>query len=170
MRIFLIGFMGSGKSSMGKEIAHKLNYSFIDIDDFIEKKSGKKIYEIFKDEGEEAFRKIERDCLIETFSNENIVIATGGGTPCFYNNMELINLHGVSVYIKFNVGILASRLKMNVEKRPLLLSFDKTKDFILHIENLMQKREKFYLRSKIIIEGKNITSKKIITALSGFIL
>lgn len=143
MRIFLLGFMGSGKSSLARELAHKLTYSFIDLDNLVEERSGKKIAEIFENDGEVVFRKIEHDCLLETFSHKNIVIATGGGTPCFFNNIDLINQNGISVYLKFNPGILASRLSNDKGKRPLIKHFENKKDFQDHIETLFSEEKNF---------------------------
>jgi len=167
MRIFLIGFMGSGKTSLGKELANKLGISFIDLDDVIEKKSGKSINNIFSEIGEEGFRKIEHECLKELISIKNTVIATGGGTPCFCNNMEFINKNGISVYIKFNKGILTSRLFKNKGNRPLLNEFASKEEFEKFIDAKLTEREKFYLESKFIIEDKNISAKKIIEMLAG---
>lgn len=166
MRIYLIGFMGSGKSSIGSELAHKLGLIFIDLDDVIEKTSGRKISDIFKIDGESGFREIEHKCLKKTFLNDNIVVATGGGTPCSNNNMELINRHGISIYIKLNPGILASRLFSDKGTRPLIKNFTNKNELQKFIEVCLEKREKFYLQSKFIIEGKNISAKKIIEAIS----
>ncbi len=88
MRIFLIGFMGSGKTTLGKELSKDLDLKFIDLDAYIENKIGMTIIDIFNNKGEEKFRIIEKECLIELSTEEHIVIATGGGTPCFYNNMQ----------------------------------------------------------------------------------
>jgi shikimate kinase len=170
MRIFLIGFMGSGKSSIGNELAHKLGLIFIDLDDLIEKTSGRKISNIFKIEGESGFREIEHECLKKTFLNDNIVVATGGGTPCYNNNMELINRHGISIYIKLNPGILASRLFSHVETRPLIKNYTNKNDLQKFIEDSLEKRKKYYLKSKFIIEEKNISAKKIIEMLMGYIV
>jgi len=167
MRIFLIGFMGSGKSSIGSKLAHKLGFIFIDLDDVIEKTSGMRIIDIFKIDGENGFREIEHKCLKETFLNDNIVVATGGGTPCYNNNMELINRYGVSIYIKLNQGILASRLFSDKGTRPLIENYTNKKELQKFIEDRLEKREKFYLQSKLIIEGKNISAKKIMEMLAG---
>ena len=158
--------MGSGKSSIGKELAHKLGIDFIDLDDAIEKKTGKTISNIFSEEGEGSFRKIEHECLKDIIFIDNIVVATGGGTPCFYNNMELINQYGISVYIKFNAGFLASRLYENKGSRPLINNFSKKEDFKIFIETNLDEREKFYLQSNFTIDGKNISVKKIIEMLA----
>jgi shikimate kinase len=159
--------MGSGKSSLGKELAHKLGLAFADLDELIEEQEGKKISDIFETEGENKFRETEHNCLIKTLQLNNTVISTGGGTPCFFNNMELINAKGISIYIKYNPGILASRLYANKEKRPLIKHCKNKEDLELFIKDLLEKREKYYLQSKHIVEGKNITAKKIIETLSG---
>ncbi|NTW33750.1 MAG: shikimate kinase [Bacteroidetes bacterium] len=144
MRIFLIGFMGSGKSSLGKDLSNKLGFAFIDLDDAIEKKSGKTISNIFNEEGEKYFRNIEHECLKDVILTDNVVVATGGGTPCFCNNMELINLYGISLYIKLNTGILTSRLYLNKSNRPLINSFSKKEDLQKYIEKNLNEREKFF--------------------------
>jgi shikimate kinase len=167
MRIFLIGFMGSGKSSLGKELAHKLGLTFFDIDQMIEEDERRKINVIFENDGEEKFREIEHECLKKSLQINNVVISTGGGTPCFFNNMEVINENGISVYIKLNAGILASRLSVDKEKRPLIKHCKDKTEIESFIKDLLEKREKYYLQSKFIIEGKNINAKKIIEALSG---
>ena len=169
MRIYLIGFMGSGKSSMGKELAHKLGLAFADLDELIEEKEGKKISEIFETDGEKRFRETEHDCLISTLQLNNVIISTGGGTPCFFDNMEMINAKGISIYIKYNSGILVSRLNANKEKRPLIKQFHDKKELKLFIKELLEKREKYYLQSKFIIDGKNINAKRIIKMLEGTI-
>lgn len=169
MRIFLIGFMGSGKSSLGRELAHKLGLSFIDIDTYIEQKTSSSIAGIFNMQGEEKFREIEHQCLQELMLAENVVIATGGGTPCFHNNMEIINKNGISIYIKLNAGILASRLVDDKDKRPILKFTDNTKSFRENIEHLLETREPCYLKANYIVEGKNISAKIIIEKLAGAI-
>ena len=167
MRIFLIGFMGSGKSSIGRELANKLGMHFIDLDEFIECKTQKKITDIFDEDGEEKFRRIEHECLEEVSLKENSLISTGGGTPCYHNNMELINKSGISIYIKLNSGILTSRLFLDKGKRPLIKRFGDKKELLLFIENILAEREPFYLKSTFVIDGKNINTKKIIEILDG---
>lgn len=169
MRIFLIGFMGSGKSSIGRELAHKLGLFFIDLDSLIEEKTSSNIADIFSIQGEEKFREIEQQCLKETFKADNVVIATGGGTPCFHDNMQLINEHGISVYIKLNAGMLASRLMNDNGKRPLLKGSGMNLSLQENIAQLLETREPYYEKATFIIEGKNISAKKIIEKLSGSI-
>src|SRR5690554_5919230 len=109
-RVFLIGYMGSGKTTVGKKLAQSLSLSFIDLDDFIQNKYRKTIADIFADLGEEGFRKIESKALREVSEIEDVVISTGGGAPCFYDNIEVMNNAGVTVYIEVDPQELASRL------------------------------------------------------------
>ena len=91
MLIYLIGYMGAGKTTYGKRLARDINYNFIDLDQKIEAEQGKTISEIFAEKGEDGFRQIEREAMIQTFGLENTIVATGGGTPCFFDNMQLLN-------------------------------------------------------------------------------
>jgi shikimate kinase len=122
MRIYLIGYMGSGKSTVGKGLAKKLNLQFIDLDNYIEERNFKTIPEIFASVGEVGFRKIEQHALKEIAEFENVVVATGGGAPCFFDNMELIKRTGVSVYLNGTPRILAERLLNSKTERPLMKS------------------------------------------------
>jgi shikimate kinase len=160
-KIFLLGFMGSGKSTLGKKLANKLNVPFFDLDKIIEEQIGISIAEIFKTKGEEYFRTLETQVLKQLiYKQAKFVIATGGGAPCFNNNIELINESGTSIYLKYNEGILASRLINAKANRPLIAN--KTKeDLIVFITNLLKAREQFYLKSKIVVEGNNITANQI---------
>jgi len=130
MLVYLIGFMGSGKTTVGKKLAGKLGYDFIDLDEMIEKKYRITINNIFNKFDENAFRLIEQETLTETFKLKNTVISTGGGTPCFFNNMQLINKYGISVYLKMHKQSLYDRLINSKTKRPLLT--EKTPNEILN--------------------------------------
>lgn len=160
-KIFLLGFMGCGKSTLGKKLANKLDIPFFDLDKIIEEQIGISIAEIFKTKGEEYFRTLETQVLKQLiYKQAKFVIATGGGAPCFNNNIELINESGTSIYLKYNEGILASRLINAKANRPLIAN--KTKeDLIVFITNLLKAREQFYLKSKIVVEGNNITANQI---------
>ncbi|HKM93288.1 MAG TPA: shikimate kinase [Prolixibacteraceae bacterium] len=150
MRIFLIGYMGSGKSMVGKELAQKLNLHFIDMDDYIEERNCKSIPQIFADDGEEGFRKLEQKALHELSEFENVVIATGGGAPCFFDNMEVIKRSGRSIYLKASARIIAERLKESKIERPLIKG--KTEqELILFIDQTLNKREKWYEQADVII-------------------
>lgn len=121
MKIVLLGYMGSGKSVVGKILSKEMKISFIDLDNYIEKKENKTIKEIFKTKGEIYFRKIEKKYLKEVmFLDIKAVISLGGGTPCFGNNMEVILKNGVSFYLKASAKTLAERLRAETVRRPLL--------------------------------------------------
>lgn len=120
MLIFLVGYMASGKTTLGLELAKSLSVPFIDIDEYIEKKEGKTISQIFEDKGETYFRRLEHDCLKEIILLSNAVVSTGGGLPCFNDNMKLINDAGISIYLEASVKELVDRLLLMGESRPLV--------------------------------------------------
>src|SRR3990167_8924111 len=110
MIIYLIGFMGSGKSSCGEKLAQELNIHFTDLDTELEKKTGLSVAELFTQKGEPWFREQEHSLLRQVSERDDQVIACGGGTPCFYDNMEFMNSHGITVYLKMSVKGLLERL------------------------------------------------------------
>ena len=112
--------MGSGKSYLGKQLAKELQWNFIDLDTYLENKEAKTITQIFEEGGEALFRQLERDYLTATGDFEKTVIATGGGCPCFYDNMEWMDVSGQTVYLKTPVSILVNRLQTETDHRPLL--------------------------------------------------
>ncbi len=152
-RIFLIGFMGSGKTAMGKLLAKQHRLTFIDLDSYIENKFRRTIAQIFAEKGETVFREIEKKCLQEVAEFEDVVIATGGGAPCFFDNMDFMNQCGETIYIRLTPEHLSERLSASrAGVRPLLR--DKTGDELQqYISETLQKREPYYLRAKRIIEG-----------------
>jgi len=152
-RFFLIGFMGSGKTAMGKLLAKRHGLTFIDLDSYIENKFRKTVAQIFTENGETGFREIEKNCLCEVAEFEDVVIATGGGAPCFFDNMNFMNQCGETIYIRLTPEHLTERLSSSrAGVRPLLR--DKTgEDLLQYITEALQKREPFYLRAKCIIEG-----------------
>lgn len=153
MRIFLLGFMGSGKSYSGQKLASRFGLDFIDLDIYIEEKEGRSIREIFEKEGEDYFRKVEQDCLLEMINKEKVVIATGGGTPCFFENMEWMNKNGITVFLETPVSLLIERLIAGMAHRPLLNGFSK-KDLSLFIEKKLEERNPFYYQTQILYEQK----------------
>lgn len=118
--VYIIGFMGCGKTTIGKLLARKLQYQFVDLDKRIEMMEGKSISELFKQYGEDGFRLLEKKHLELTTSLQKTVISCGGGTPCFFYNMKTINEHGFSVYLEMNGTSLFSRLRNSKAERPLI--------------------------------------------------
>lgn len=156
MKVFLIGMPGAGKSTLGPELAALLHYPFLDLDTEIEKETGVSIPEIFAQQGESGFRLLETKNL-QTIADatENLVLATGGGTPCFNGNMELMNSCGKTVYLKASPEILAARLcQKGLERRPLLQG--KTfAQLLSYLEETLTLRETFYLQAGIIFENNS---------------
>jgi shikimate kinase len=161
-RYFLIGYMGSGKTTYGKLLTKSLNLSFIDLDVFIENKQKKSINQLFEEIGEDGFRKIERVALHEVSELENVIVATGGGTPCYFENMEYMNAHGETIYLRTSVRELRDRLKMSKSKRPLIQSKD-LKELEEFIADHLEKRERFYLKSKFILDTDDLNPNNIHT-------
>ena len=125
MKIFLVGFMGSGKSHWGQQLSEKIQLPFFDLDEQIESSEGKLISEIFSEYGEEYFRILEKDTLhIITESHDSFIMATGGGTPCYFNNIDYMNQSGTSVWINTPIEVLTERLSMEKQKRPLIKDLD----------------------------------------------
>lgn len=154
--IYLIGFMGCGKTTLGKKVANKLKYDFIDLDQLIEKRASLTINEIFTKNGEESFRILEKQLLIEVSSSENTVVAVGGGTPCYFSNMEIMNQTGETFYLQRPVKELFNRIVNASDNRPLVK--DKSEEELLvYIEDLLNKREEFYLKSKFTIPRNKLT-------------
>ncbi|HPR30679.1 MAG TPA: shikimate kinase [Prolixibacteraceae bacterium] len=150
-RIYLIGYMGSGKSTVGRKLARKLDLQFIDLDDYIEERNHKTIPELFAYLGEEGFREAERKALQEVSRFENIVVATGGGTPCFFDNMDIIRSTGISVYLNGTPRILAERLMHSKTERPLIKG--KTEEELTaFIHETLAKREKWYLQADVVLD------------------
>jgi shikimate kinase len=155
LRIFLVGYMGSGKSAMGRLLAREKGLNFIDLDTYIEGKYHRTIAQIFAQEGEEAFRKKEHDCLLEVAAFENVVIATGGGAPCFFDNMEMMNAAGETIYLKLTPEHLANRLSSSKAGVRPLINERKGEELLQFISGMLEKREPFYLRAKHIITGND---------------
>jgi shikimate kinase len=154
MRIFLIGFMGSGKTTVGKELAYRLGYLFMDMDKVIEAESGMPVSRIFDERGEDEFRRMEHELILKTIQMEDVVISTGGGVPCFHDNLELINKHGISIYLKMKPEDLLKRLKGSKYERPLIRDLS-TKELDQYIKEKLRDRETHYLQSKYVIDGSH---------------
>jgi len=155
MRIFLIGFMGSGKSALGQTLASDLGLQFIDLDRQIEEKYGRDIPAIFEVEGEKHFRELERQQLSECLEKDDYVLATGGGTPCFYDNMERLNASGTTIYLKLSTDALCDRLSSETEGRPLLQG-RRGQELWNYIHETLQEREPYYLQSRFKVKAKDL--------------
>lgn len=146
-RIIIIGYMGAGKTTVGRALATELGIEFYDLDWYIESRMRKTVKQLFDEVGEEGFRKIEHNMLHEVAEFENVVISCGGGTPCFFDNMAYMNLQGDTVYLKASPEILYKHLKMGKSVRPLLLN--KTPEEVqVFITEQLANREPYYSRAK----------------------
>jgi len=153
--VYIIGFMGSGKSTAGKKIASALGWTFIDLDRKIEERAGKTIPKIFEQEGESHFRRIETDVLKSTGVLSATVISTGGGTPCHGNNMDFMLETGLTIYLRMTPVQLTRRLLNSSGERPLLKNVPDEK-LVSFIEEKLAFREKWYSRANLIIDGTDI--------------
>lgn len=160
MKIFLIGFMGSGKTTIGKKLARRMDYNFIDLDDFIENKEGKRIREIFAASGEEEFRQIEAENLRLLEKIRDTIVSVGGGAPCFHENIEWMNQNGFTVYLKQTPEFLFSRLKSSKGKRPLIKGLKK-KELYDFIVNSLEERSLYYEKAKLIVDPKDLKPKNL---------
>ncbi len=150
-RIILIGYMGAGKTTVGKALSQALGLPFYDLDWYIEERHRRTIAQIFAEKGEKGFRDIERNILHEVAEFEDVVISCGGGTPCFFDNMEYMNRQAQTVYLKASPDILFRHLKMGKVERPLLK--DKTEDEMKqYIRDSLSTREPFYSQARYTLD------------------
>lgn len=159
-RIYIVGFMGAGKSFTARKLANIIGWSCLDLDHEIELYAGKKIPQIFAEDGEAEFREIESVVLKNLRNMGNMVVSTGGGTPCFYDNMDFMLDSGYVAYLKMTPSQLRSRLAVSKKERPLLtgVSYD---DMLDVIDEKLKERSKWYERADIIVDGLNGPYKKI---------
>ncbi len=160
MRIFLIGFMGCGKTTLGKRLAIKMNYEFIDLDHELEKRVEMSVGEYFAKQGENAFRELESNLLKNISYPTNCIISAGGGTPCYFDNMEFMNHTGITIYIEMAPEALAKRLEHGKYKRPLIKNMDE-EQLIKFITTKLQERNQYYKRSYLSINGVNVNPEKL---------
>ena len=145
-RILLVGFMAAGKTTLGKALASNLGLQFIDLDHFIENRFHCTVSQLFAERGEERFRQIERAMLHEVAEFEDVIIATGGGTPCFFDNMEYMNSQGTTVFLEASVDVIYTRLTIARTQRPLVAG--KTEDELRqYITNMLELRNPYYQRA-----------------------
>ena len=163
-KIFLIGFMGSGKSTVGRQLATQLQYHFIDLDTLIEQQEKVTIAQLFASQGESYFREQEALHLRSLDKHERVVVATGGGCPCYHDNMDWMNQHGVTVYLEASVKLLTDRLKKEKDNRPLLQgkSPEALADFI---QQKLSERIAYYQAAQISISAASLNGRKLALAL-----
>lgn len=162
MKIFLIGFMGSGKTHWGQLLSQKLNLPFFDLDEQVVSHEGKPINEIFAERGEEYFRLLEKDTLhIITESHDSFVMACGGGSPCYFNNIEYMNSSGTTVWINAPIETLFQRLRGEKNQRPLIkgLSEDQLRSFIIR---KFADRKIYYEQADVVIDDEPVQLDKLI--------
>lgn len=150
-RIIIIGYMGAGKTTVGKALAKELGLPFYDLDWYIESRMRRTVKQIFDERGEDGFRLVERNMLHEAAEFEDVVISCGGGTPCFFDNMDYMNEQGDTIYLKASPEVLYGHLKMGKTVRPLLLN--KTPEEVqVFIREQLQHREPFYAKARHVID------------------
>ncbi|WP_025761313.1 shikimate kinase [Dyadobacter tibetensis] len=165
--IILVGMMSSGKTTIGKKLAQKLGYNFVDLDQLIVEDQGMEITEIFSQHGEAYFRKVETELLNKLRPDQKLVIASGGGTPCFNNNMETINNLGISVYLDLPASVLAQRIRRhNKDDRPILSGAESLEDVL---NKKISERSPDYNLAHYKISAEYSTSE-LVEIISGYIV
>ena len=159
IRIFLIGYMGAGKTTLGKAFARAMGLTFIDLDWYIEERFHKTIRELFTERGEDAFRDLERRMLHEVGEFEDVVISVGGGTPCFFDNVDYMNSVGETVFLDVDIRVLFRRLKIAKQQRPLL-DGKSDEELVQFIQEALQNRLPFYTRAKHTFNGEKLEDRR----------
>ncbi len=163
-KIYIIGFMASGKSTLGAEIAKALNFEFEDLDGILETKFGRSIAEMFQNWGEKKFRELEKEAL-RNLTTRGHVLATGGGTPCFFDNIDFMLRQGKVIYIKQDPKVLAKRIRESDTIRPLFARVS-DKDLESEVKKMLKERESYYAKAHVTVEGENISAKEVINMLN----
>ena len=158
-RIFLIGYMGAGKTTLGKAFARAMGLTFIDLDWYIEERFHKTIRELFTERGEDAFRDLERRMLHEAGEFEDVVVSVGGGTPCFFDNVDYMNSVGETVFLDVDIHVLFRRLKIAKQQRPLL-DGKSDEELMTFIQEALQKRLPLYARAKHVFNGEKLEDRR----------
>ena len=168
-RVFLIGYMGSGKTTLGKAYSAATGLQFVDLDWYIEERMHKSISDLFAERGEDGFRLLEQKMLHEAGEFENVLIACGGGTPCFFDNMEFMNASGTTVYLKVSVEELAKRLELCKHTRPVLKgrSGEELRAFIAES---LEKRNPFYTKASITFDAEKMLTESDVHDISNALM
>ena len=159
IRIFLTGYMGAGKTTLGKAFARKLNLPFVDLDWYMEERFHKTVGELFVERGEAGFRELEKNMLHEVGAFEDVVISTGGGAPCFFDNMDFMNRNGKTVFLNVHPDVLFRRLRVAKQQRPILQGKqdDELKEFIIRA---LEKRTPFYSQAHYRFDAGRLESHR----------
>lgn len=165
-RIFLIGYMGAGKTTVGKELAKLTGLSFIDLDSHIEARYHRTVSRLFAEKGEDEFRLIEQRMLQEVSSFEDVIISTGGGAPCFFDNMAFMKKSGTTIYLKVTVDELVNRLESCKQTRPVLKgkTGEELKSFV---SESLEKRNPFYNQADIIFDAEVMLTETDVRSISN---
>lgn len=158
IRIFLIGYMGAGKTTLGKAFARALGLTFVDLDWYIEERFHKSIRQLFAERGEDGFRELEKRMLHEAADFEDVVISVGGGTPCFFDNMEYMNGVGETVFLDVDIRVLFRRLKVAKQQRPLL-DGKSDEELMQFIREALDKRLPYYTKAKYVFNGERLENR-----------
>ena len=158
--------MGSGKSYIGRNLAKNLNLGFLDLDDYIEARAGATIAEIFANNNESYFRKLERRMLEETKQCHQYIISTGGGTACFFDNMDWINQNGISIFLDTSIPIIFERLLRKKAHRPLIAN-KSDKEILEFISQKLEERRPFYEKANIVL-SKNSEEEDVLSILTNY--
>lgn len=166
LKVVLVGLPGSGKSTFGKQLAKELDFPFLDLDQLIEEQYELKISEIFSTHGEGTFREWESKVLQDILKQDRAyILASGGGTPCFNDNMEQINAHAMSVYLDVPLGLISLRLQSSkTQQRPLFQGLDQG-EITLKLKSLLVSREYFYSQAKIKLSGEDFSAELLLAEL-----
>ena len=158
IRIFLTGYMGAGKTTYGKAFARKLNLPFVDLDWYMEERFHKTVGELFVERGEAGFRELEKNMLHEVGAFEDVVISTGGGAPCFFDNMDFMNRNGKTVFLNVHPDVLFRRLRVAKQQRPILQGKqdDELKEFIIRA---LEKRTPFYSQAQYVFNADELEDR-----------
>lgn len=159
-KIFLLGFMGSGKTYWGSRWAANYALPFVDLDDLVEQKENKTIAKIFEQNGEEYFRQVESECLKKFPGDGSFIMSCGGGAPCFNNNMQWMNEHGTTVYLSASPQSLYNRVLEEKDKRPLVAGLAET-ELLSFIEKKLKEREPVYRQAKFILPAEELTIESL---------
>ena len=158
IRIFLTGYMGAGKTTLGKAFARKLNLPFVDLEWYMEERFHKTVGELFVERGEAGFRELEKNMLHEVGAFEDVVISTGGGAPCFFDNMDFMNRNGKTVFLNVHPDVLFRRLRVAKQQRPILQGKqdDELKEFIIRA---LEKRTPFYSQAQYVFNADELEDR-----------